>query len=167
MDTVGSPGEIIMLDGPPEKSSLQKLYESRVREMSSPAPSLLDVSATKGKADFNGEVDGAGYKGSMDDPKKPPLTLVSKTFIWMVARILGFGAKKYARGNWMRGMMFSEVLDGILRHLTAWNDGEDNDPESGMSHLAHAACGLMFLLEFTEGKRREQYLRFDDRVYAR
>ena len=28
------------------------------------------------------------------------------------------------------------------------NDGEDKDPESGLSHLAHAACCIMFLLEF-------------------
>jgi hypothetical protein len=35
-----------------------------------------------------------------------------------------------------------------MRHLHAFNDGEDKDPESGLSHLAHASCCLMFLLEF-------------------
>jgi len=30
----------------------------------------------------------------------------------------------------------------------AFNDGEDKDPESGLSHLAHSLCCLMFLLEF-------------------
>jgi len=37
-----------------------------------------------------------------------------------------------------------------LRHLTAWWAGEDLDPESGLHHLAHAACCLMFLLEYTQ-----------------
>jgi hypothetical protein len=35
-----------------------------------------------------------------------------------------------------------------MRHIMAFNDGEDKDPESGLSHLAHAACCIMFLLEF-------------------
>jgi hypothetical protein len=35
-----------------------------------------------------------------------------------------------------------------MRHLHAFNDGEDKDPESGLSHLAHLGCCVMFLLEF-------------------
>ena len=33
-----------------------------------------------------------------------------------------------------------------MRHLIAWSNGEDNDKESGLSHLGHAACNIMFLL---------------------
>lgn len=118
----------------------------------------------KGKKDFGGSIDGAGYKGSMDDPSKPPLSLVTRTFLWEVAAVLGIGATKYARGNWMRGMSFSETANGVLRHITSWLSGETHDPETGRNHLAHAACGLMFLLTFQEGPRKDEYARFDDRL---
>lgn len=32
-----------------------------------------------------------------------------------------------------------------MRHITAFNDGEDLDPESGQSHLYHAMCCLAFV----------------------
>jgi hypothetical protein len=32
-----------------------------------------------------------------------------------------------------------------MRHLLAFWSGEETDPESGLPHLAHALCGLMFL----------------------
>ena len=65
-----------------------------------------------------------------------------------VVDVLGFGAKKYAPDNWRkvpdaRGRYF----DAALRHLIAWQQGERLDPESGLSHLAHAACCVLFLLE--------------------
>ena len=36
----------------------------------------------------------------------------------------------------------------MCRHIFAWWGGEDKDPETGFSHLAHAACCLLFLMEF-------------------
>jgi hypothetical protein len=62
--------------------------------------------------------------------------------------VLKFGADKYAEHNWRKGFAWSRPLAAAMRHLTAFNDGEDKDPESGLSHLAHAACCIMFLLEF-------------------
>lgn len=129
-----------------------------------PIDRSVEPSAAKGKKDFDGSIDGAGYKGSMDDPSKPPLSLVTRTFLWQVAAVLGIGATKYARGNWMRGMSFSETANGVLRHITSWLSGETYDPETGRNHLAHAACGLMFLLTFQEGPRKDEYACFDDRL---
>ena len=65
-----------------------------------------------------------------------------------VAEVLTFGANKYRRDTW-RTLKDAEVRyeDALDRHLNAWKRGEDNDPESGLSHLAHAACNLLFLLE--------------------
>jgi len=111
--------------------------------------------------DFKGLVDGGGYKASMDDPRKVPVWLVPISLIFGVARILGYGAKKYAANNWRRGMKYSEVYSAIQRHLLAWLEGEDNDPESGMSHLWHAGCGLAFLCEYIAFPKL--YGRFDDR----
>lgn len=120
----------------------------------------------KGKEDFNGLIDGLGYKGSMDDPKKPPITLVPPTLVRGIARVLGKGAVRYARGNWMRGMSFSEVLDAAQRHLLAVQQGEDVDPDSGELHIYHAGCELGFLSWFQDGPRAAEYKRFDDRLFG-
>lgn len=113
--------------------------------------------------DFNGDIDGGGYKFSMDDPAKPPMALVSPTFTEGVARVLGKGAEKYAKGNWMRGMSFDEVMSAIERHLNALKRGEDIDPDSGEGHIFHLGCGAMFLAEFLHGPRAVEYSQFDDR----
>lgn len=65
-----------------------------------------------------------------------------------VAGILTFGAEKYADHSW-QGVERGEerYKAALLRHLTAVSKGEANDSESGMSHLAHAACNALFILE--------------------
>ena len=65
-----------------------------------------------------------------------------------IARVLDFGASKYAPNNWRGGIAYSRVYGAVLRHLWAWWRGEDKDPETGHSHLAHAGCCLLFLLAF-------------------
>lgn len=111
--------------------------------------------------DYSGEVDGGGYKASMDDPKKLPLWLVPNALINGAAAVLGYGASKYAPQNWRRGMAWSETYSALQRHLTAWNEGEDADPESGLPHLGHAACCLAFLLEYEA--QPALYAKFDNR----
>ena len=82
------------------------------------------------------------------DQDKLPLHLLSTEALNQTAAVLKFGAQKYAEHNWRKGFNWSRPLAAAMRHLTAFNDGEDRDPESGLSHLAHAACCIMFLLEF-------------------
>lgn len=65
----------------------------------------------------------------------------------LLVRVLMHGAAKYKEWNWAEGGDYSRLYDAALRHLTAWWDGEDLDPDSGMNHLAHAACCCLFLLE--------------------
>lgn len=68
-----------------------------------------------------------------------------------VARVLTFGAEKYARDNWRKVTdMDVRYMDAALRHLNAHRRGESVDSESGESHLAHAACCIMFLLQIEE-----------------
>jgi hypothetical protein len=64
-----------------------------------------------------------------------------------ISEVLTFGAKKYAAHNWRGGLEYSRLIGAAYRHLSAFNDGEDKDPESGLSHLAHLGCCVMFLLE--------------------
>jgi len=64
-----------------------------------------------------------------------------------VARVLTFGAKKYAAWNWVKAPAYGRYFAAVQRHLTAWQSGEDLDPETGLPHLHHALCSLMFLAE--------------------
>jgi hypothetical protein len=97
-------------------------------------------------------------QGHKDDAGKPRITLFSSVAIEEISKVLTFGAEKYDDHNWRKGMKWTRVLDGVFRHLFAWLRGENTDPESGLSHLAHAGCGIMFLLDY-EVNRKE----FDDR----
>lgn len=65
-----------------------------------------------------------------------------------VSQVLTFGAKKYADHSWQgvdKGP--ARYKAALLRHLLAHAAGESLDSESGLSHLAHAACNAMFILE--------------------
>ena len=43
--------------------------------------------------------------------------------------------------------MLRRYFDALQRHVWSWKQGEQIDPESGIHHLAHAMCCLMFLYE--------------------
>ncbi len=81
------------------------------------------------------------------DQGKPPMSLLATGWLQGVANALGFGAKKYGPYNWRNGIEQSRLIDAAMRHITAYNNGEDVDPESGLSHLYHASCNLMFASE--------------------
>lgn len=91
--------------------------------------------------------------GVKADEGKPDMSLLSTIALLKVVAVLDFGKKKYASHNWRKGMAWSRVLSAALRHLFAYISGEDKDKESGLSHLAHAACCVLFLLEYEETKR--------------
>jgi hypothetical protein len=67
-----------------------------------------------------------------------------KSFEPMI-RVLEFGAKKYARDNWKKGMFLSAIYDSLTRHMISFMAGEDNDPESGLPHIGHIQCNIMFM----------------------
>lgn len=113
-----------------------------------------------GTLDPPARIDGQGRKDAIGDPSKLPLDLVPRAYIEAAARALDHGARKYSRHNWRRGIPFSEVYAALLRHLTAWNDGQDLDEESGLNHLDHAAACLAFLTEYVSDAG---YARCDDR----
>jgi hypothetical protein len=70
--------------------------------------------------------------------------------ILAVAEVAGFGATKYARYNFLKGYDWSLSYDAMQRHLMLWYSGEDVDPETGMSHLAHATWHGLALLAFEQ-----------------
>lgn len=60
--------------------------------------------------------------------------------------------------NWRKGFEWSRLIGAAMRHLTAILDGEDTDPESGLPHVDHLACCVMFLSE-----HQKKNLGIDDR----
>lgn len=88
--------------------------------------------------------------GTKYDDNKVDMSLLSSIAITKIAQVMTFGKKKYDAHNWRKGFVWSRVLAALLRHIFAYLSGEDKDPESGLSHLAHAGCCIQFLLEFEE-----------------
>lgn len=80
---------------------------------------------------------------------KSPLSMILEARHAMegMASVLDFGAKKYARGNWHKGLPHADICDSMLRHISAYLSGEDLDPESGKPHVDHIFTNAMFLAE--------------------
>ena len=83
--------------------------------------------------------------------KKVPMHLVPPIVIASLAMAWKSGAEKYGPYNWREpgaGISSSTYYAACLRHLSAWWDGEDNDPDNKkVSHLAHAAACLGMLID--------------------
>ena len=87
--------------------------------------------------------------GMKNDQDKVRLDLIEPQFIESVGQVLTFGAKKYEPNNWQKVEdAENRYYAAALRHLFAWRKGEKIDPESGLNHLDHAACNIMFLQHF-------------------
>lgn len=86
------------------------------------------------------------------DDGKVRMDLLPPEAVYAVADILTIGAKKYAARNWEMGMDWSRPFAGCMRHLWAWWRGENTDPDTGRSHLWHAACNIFFLIAYEARK---------------
>ena len=84
------------------------------------------------------------------DDKAVPLQLIPPEALMEVAKVLGYGAKKYAVNDWRRDTIqnipMSRTYGSIQRHLNKWYAGEDVDPDTGLNHIAHATTQCMILL---------------------
>ena len=81
-----------------------------------------------------------------------------------IIKVFQFGEKKYARGNFAHGdgLEYTRVLNSLMRHTTSFMRGEDNDPETGLSHMAHCGCCVLMLLHYITHK--EQFSTNDNRA---
>lgn len=87
-------------------------------------------------------------EGRKYDVGKDRWSLLPMRTVRTIISVLMHGAEKYDDENWRN------VPDGrrryyeaAMRHIVAWWEGEKDDLESGLPHLAHAVCCLIFLLE--------------------
>ena len=111
--------------------------------------------ATERVGDVNSNERGSGARYNTN---KPDLSLIPLCTLEDEARVWMYGKQKYAAWNWAKGMNWSIPLACALRHLAAWQRGEENDQESGLPHLAHAMCNLRMLTLYSK-----QYPEGDDR----
>ena len=91
--------------------------------------------------------------GQKFDQDKPRMDLLDAYATEELAKVLTFGAKKYAPHNWRKGISYARLIAAALRHIYAFARGEDIDEETGLSHMAHAMCCCMFLVWMAKHRR--------------
>ena len=78
--------------------------------------------------------------------KKPPLSYIPRTVLYEVGNALFEGSRKYGAYNWrIAGVRASIYQDACGRHLDAWHEGQDIDPDSGIHHVSKAIAGLIVI----------------------
>ena len=81
------------------------------------------------------------------DEGKLRYSLLDFTFLKQIVKIREYGVKKYRDPEGWKKVPDAKqrYKEALLRHIFAWAEGEEVDPESGLPHLAHAACNIMFI----------------------
>ena len=108
--------------------------------------------------------------GRKYDGEKPRMYLLPPKALTEVANVLTFGANKYDEHNWKKlDNLQNRYTGAALRHIFAHMDGEELDPETGLDHIAHALCCLLFKLEakLQNGKSKEEGLRESNQLEYR
>ena len=81
------------------------------------------------------------------DHEKPQYSLIPADALHEVVKVLTYGAQKYSPDNWKKVPdLQRRYSDALQRHLYQ-SLSEQNDSESGLNHLAHAVCCLLFKLQ--------------------
>lgn len=89
--------------------------------------------------------------GDKFDDSKPRWDLLPLKAVGAVVDVLTYGARKYQPDGWRKVPdARRRYYAAAMRHLAAWWGGSPVDEESGLPHLAHAACCLLFLAELEQ-----------------
>ena len=96
--------------------------------------------------------------GNKDDLDKLRWDLLPMDVIEDVVKVLTYGAKKYSDNNWkLVDNPINRYYSAMMRHLIDWKvHNEQNDKESGLPHLAHALCCLVFINWFSRHNKIEK-----------
>lgn len=81
------------------------------------------------------------------DQHKPDYSLLTSAMLEPMTKALMYGEHKYSRGNFRKGFENIRLTSAALRHIFAYLDREEQDPESGVTHLGHAMAALAMLLD--------------------
>jgi hypothetical protein len=128
-------------------NTISGVYITNPLELQVPITVVTDIPNSDNSAQINIPTVLSGVK---HDQEKSDMSLLSAIAMVKIAQVMTFGKKKYSAHNWRGGIVYSRLLAAALRHLFAYLGGESKDPETGLSHLAHAACCIMMLLEFED-----------------
>lgn len=93
------------------------------------------------------ELKTVGKKDAIGDIEKPRLSLIPKEALWALGRALTYGEMHYGTHNWRNGIKISYLIDGALRHIHQFNDGEDIDEKSKNIHLGNAMANLAMAIQ--------------------
>lgn len=112
------------------------------------APDVPGDYVTSGVVDHFRDAGKMVGEARKDDTGKPRMDLIPPEALYALGRVLEYGARKYADRNWEKGFAWGRSVAALKRHLSAWEAGQDFDPESGMPHLWHVLTNAAFLLAF-------------------
>jgi hypothetical protein len=112
---------------------------------------IMNTTQRECKVETTDKVEFFEGKAPKFDANKVRLDLLPIRPLKDTAEVLTYGLNKYGKDSWREGEMiqWSRVYSSLQRHLFAFQAGEDNDPETGYSHLAHAACNILMMIEHT------------------
>lgn len=95
-------------------------------------------------------------EGIKYDEGKPRWSLLPWREMEEVVRVLGKGSEKYADFNWQKVPNPKDrYFSALQRHIIAWWNGEQNDKDDNLHHLAHAICCALFLFWFDNKESNE------------
>ena len=98
---------------------------------------------------------GSKSNGAKNDKDKDRWDLLPLSPIQQIVKVLGHGAEKYSDNNWQHVDNAKARYEAAMwRHIYAHKSGEWLDKESGLPHLAHAGCCLLFWLWFELKERK-------------
>jgi hypothetical protein len=110
---------------------------------------IMNTTLRECKIETTDKVEFIEGKAPKFDSGKISLDLLPVRPMKDIAEVLTIGADKYGANSWREGEMiaWSRCYAAAQRHLMQFWSGEDLDQETGKSHLAHAACNLLFMIE--------------------
>lgn len=92
------------------------------------------------------------------DAGKPMWDLLDLKVIERIVEVLTYGAGKYEPNGWRSVPDAKKRYHAaLMRHLAAYQSGDYFDNETGLTHLAHAACNIYFLLAFEQEELYDAY----------
>ncbi len=87
---------------------------------------------------------------------KDPYELLPFRALHEVVKVLAFGKDKHGVDNWKGIEDTQNFIGAALRHICAWQRGFKDDDETGIDHLAHAVCNLLFIQELKYISKEEK-----------
>lgn len=139
----------------PRTKRAEEIYKhiiDLVNELNGEICGVVDENGKVLYIDEEGEVSAKAETRDADqsakaDKGKLELSLVNPELVKAVAEVRMYGTEKYGDSENWRKVEPKRYVDALYRHLLAYIEGNEVDEESGLSHLAHMACNLSFLLD--------------------